>query len=281
MSEDQSAPRAPSSELIDGMSRGLELTKDLIRENEKLRNELLDLQSAQAAAARQPAQWEDQQVELVSRVEALHGERNRLIDLLRRGEEKTRRAAGQCAEVEEEMNQLANFHVASSELHASLELHEVLSAIVEILINLVGAEAFCVYARDESRNHLVRIATEGRGLDFAAEVPMNDPVIARAFASGETVFGDTGTEPPGAPLASVPLQWGERGIGAIVVHRLLPQKDGFTPLDRQLLALLSGHAATSLFAAQLYGDWKRQPRALPQLSELLGPGAAPEVEEDE
>jgi hypothetical protein len=263
------------------MSRGLELTKDLIRENEKLRNELLELQSVQAAAARQPAQWEDEQVELVSRVEALQGERNRLIDLLRRGEEKNRRAVGQCAEVEEEMNQLANFHVASSELHASLELHEVLSAIVEILINLIGAEAFCVYAGDESRNQLVSIAMEGKGLDFAPEVPMNDPVIAHGFGSGETVYGDTGAEPPGAPLASVPLQRDERRIGAIVIHRLLPQKDGFTPLDRQLLTLLSGHAATALFAAQLYGDWERQPRALPRLSELLGPGAAPEVEEDE
>ncbi|UCE87350.1 MAG: GAF domain-containing protein [Deltaproteobacteria bacterium] len=279
MRDERSAAHASSDELIDGMSRGLELTKDLIRENERLRQELLELHTQQAAAAREPAQWEERQVELVSRVEALQGERNRLIELLRRGEQKTRRVAGQCSEVEEEINRLANFHVASSELHASLDLREVVNVILEILINLIGADVFALYACDEEANHLERIAVQGKHVELPARVPLDDALIARSLASGETAFGPAEEGRGAAPLASVPLCMGERRIGAIVIHRLLQQKHGFTPLDRQLLELLSGHAATALFAAQLYGDWKRQPAALPRLTELLGTGAARAAEE--
>ena len=46
-------------------------------------------------------------------------------------------------EIEEENNNLANLYVASYQLHSTLDSSEVLKVVLEIVINLIGAEIFC------------------------------------------------------------------------------------------------------------------------------------------
>ena len=61
----------------------------------------------------------------------------------------------------------------------------------------------------------------------------------------------------------------ERPIGAIAIYSLLMQKDGFSPLDYQLFALLAESAASALFAAKLYSDTERKAQTFRGFFDLL------------
>jgi hypothetical protein len=50
---------------------------------------------------------------------------------------------------------------------------------------------------------------------------------------------------------------------------LLVQKEKFTGLDHELFALLGGHAATAILAAQLHGQSERKLNTMQGLIELL------------
>jgi hypothetical protein len=52
--------------------------------------------------------------------------------------------------------------------------------------------------------------------------------------------------------ACVPLVIERSVIGAILVGRLLQQKNGFDDLDRELFEVLATHAATALYCATLH-----------------------------
>ena len=53
------------------------------------------------------------------------------------------------------------------------------------------------------------------------------------------------------PVAVVPLATAESLVGAIVIDRLLVQKDALSPVDFELFNLLGVHAATALSSALL------------------------------
>ena len=47
------------------------------------------------------------------------------------------------------------------------------------------------------------------------------------------------------------------------------RRSGFTPLDHELFTLLGGHAATAIFAAQLYGQSERKLNTIQGFIDLL------------
>ena len=67
----------------------------------------------------------------------------------------------------------------------------------------------------------------------------------------------------------VPLSVHGRSIGAIVIFKLLQQKEGFSPLDHELFNMLGGHAATALFAARLYSQSERKLNTIQGFIDLL------------
>ena len=75
-------------------------------------------------------------------------------------EEENRRFADRYVEIEEENNNLANLYVASYQLHSTLDVDEVLKIILEIVINLVGAEVFGV-TTDPGLGLLLELAKKG------------------------------------------------------------------------------------------------------------------------
>ena len=79
-------------------------------------------------------------------------------------------------------------------------------------------------------------------------VDLQDPVIGRAASTKERYVRDiSGT----GPVAVVPLATAESLVGAIVIDRLLVQKDALSPVDFELFNLLGVHAATALSSALL------------------------------
>jgi GAF domain-containing protein len=142
--------------------------------------------------------------------------------------------------------------------------------IIEIVINLIGAEVFAVYVLDEKSDQLSPVASEGKALSAFPRVPLGSGVVGESVESGETACGDAlPSDDLERPIVCIPLRIEERPIGAIAIFKLLAQKDAFAPLDHELFTLLAGHAATSIFAAQLYGQSERKLNTIQGFIDLL------------
>jgi hypothetical protein len=259
-----------ASEFLTMFRRGAEFTRELVEENARLRRTLLELETRQQDAARDPKEWERLREDLIERIEGLESERRDALERLRALEEENRSFAQRFLTIEEENNNLANLYVASFQLHSTLDLEEVLRIVVEIVINLVGAEVFCVYVLDERTRQLEPVAVEGRERSAFAPIPLGEGAIGAAVEQGEIVYReDRGDVQPEAPLVCIPLCVGSRPIGAIALFGLLVQKQRFTPLDHELFVLLGGHAATAMLAAQLHGQSERKLSTMQGLIQLL------------
>jgi len=71
MSGDRRNLFARGDEFLSLFSKGAEFTKELLRENERLRSELMALEDRHQSAARNPEDWDKLRRELVLRIESL------------------------------------------------------------------------------------------------------------------------------------------------------------------------------------------------------------------
>src|SRR4029077_1385469 len=94
-------------------------------------------------------------------VQQLTEENRRISARFREVEEENKDFANRYIEIEEQNNNLANLYVASYQLHSTLDFKEVIQIVQEIVINLIGAEAFAILLLDEKTNDLRAIACEG------------------------------------------------------------------------------------------------------------------------
>jgi GAF domain-containing protein len=160
--------------------------------------------------------------------------------------------------------------VASYQLHSTLDLAEVLRIIIEIVINLIGAEVFAVYLLDGHDEELKVVAAEG--VD-AARIPgcrLGSGALGKAVTSTETTCWDTTrSDDYTKPIVVIPLQIQKRPMGAIAIFSLLQQKEGFSALDHELFNVLGGHAATAVFAARLYSQSERKLNTIQGFLDLL------------
>ncbi len=154
--------------------------------------------------------------------------------------------------VEVQNANVANLYVASSRLNETLRRDEVLEAIQEIVINLIGSEELVIY---ELTGGVLRLASSfGTIADDLREVKLGSGIIGRSTANGETWVVGNG-DPAGALLsetnltACIPLRVDGRVIGAIAIFRLLRHKRGLEDVDRELFALLGTQAAAALHFA--------------------------------
>lgn len=259
-----------ASEFLAMFRRGAEFTRELVEENAKLRRKLLEVETRQNDAAQDPKEWDRLREELVERIHALQSEREDALERLGALEQENRSFAERFLQIEEENNNLANLYVASFQLHSTLDLQEVVRIVVEIVINLVGAEVLAVFALDERTNKLEAVAAEGRERSSFGSVPLGTGSVGKAVLQGEIVYRESAEEPaPDDPLVCIPLCVGDKPIGAIALFELLVQKERFTPLDHELFTLLGGHAATAMLAAQLHGQSERKLNTMQGLIELL------------
>jgi len=260
---------ARGEEFLQLFKRGAEFTKQLLVENERLRSRLAQLEQDQVTAAQSPEEWEKYRHQLVARLQDLEEEYQTVRQRLHQAEEENQQFAARYLEIEEENNNLANLYVASYQLHSTLDLDEVLKIIVEIVINLVGAEVFAVYLLDGNSGELGVAACEGSGLDGFPN-PQDGGVIASALESTEPMCWDP-KQPTNLeqPIVCIPLLVQERPIGLIAIFGLLQQKDGFSALDHELFSVLGGHAATALFAARLYSQSERKLNTIQGFIDLL------------
>jgi hypothetical protein len=222
-------------------------TRELLAETENLRK-LVVLLEAEKRRLEDQLQAARDDAERFGREQAeLH---QRLADI----ENESRRFAEQFVEVERQNSNLANLYVASYQFAGTLHRDRVLEIILEILANLVGSEETAVFELDEQGEALRLVAANGIEPGPFRSVARGAGVIGSVAASGETwIVGESApAEGPEARLtACVPLRLEDKVTGAIAIFRLLPQKSGLEPVDRELFDLLATHAAMALYCTGL------------------------------
>jgi hypothetical protein len=270
MSGDRKDLFKQGEEFLQLFSRGAEFSKELLIENERLRASLAVLEQAQVDASKTPEEWDKYRAELQARLQDLEEECESVRMRLQQVEEENQQFAARYLEIEEENNNLANLYVASYQLHSTLDIDEVLKIIVEIVINLVGAEVFAVYLLDGDSGQLDVAVSEGAEPSEFPSCSKPGGIVAKSLETAEPLCGDP-TQPQNLeePIVCIPLIVQNRPIGLIGIFGLLQQKDGFSALDHELFSVMGGHASTALFAARLYSQSERKLNTIQGFIDLL------------
>lgn len=251
-------------EFLEMFRRGQEFTQDLLRENERLRYRVIQLEEGlkEKLKGAPPGQQGPEVEEIRGKLAAYESRLKELEEKLSQIEAENVDFAKRYVDVEEQNNNLANLYVASFQLHSTLDYQEVLQIILEIMINLVGAEVFSIYLLDKKAKSLAPEASEGIPLSEVPVVKLGEGVIGEAAQSNQSFFNDNAPESVRErlynPLVCIPLTIKSDVIGVVALYRLLQQKTQFAPVDYELFTLLAGHAATAIFSSRLFSESRRK-----------------------
>jgi diguanylate cyclase (GGDEF)-like protein len=169
----------------------------------------------------------------------------------------------------------------AGKLNRSNDVREIGMAIANELRQLVDYHNCRVFLRE--RDELVPIAFQGdltspdRAVTELFRTKVGEGITGRVAESGESILlGDAsrcefavtveGTVEIEESIIAVPLRYGTRVIGAIVVSKL--GLDQFDEDDLRLLEVLAGHAAVALENASLYEAQRREAEIAKALLEL-------------
>jgi len=262
-----------AEDFLQMFKKGAEFTQDLLKENERLRFRIIKLEeSLKEVAQGSLGEVTPESARLLKKIEELEHEKDEILGRIRLVEEENHDFAHRYIEIEEENNMLANLYIASFQLHSTLDFKEVLQVILEIVINLIGAEEFGVLLLDEKTNRLEPVACEGLELKQLPSVRVGQGIIGEAVKTGENYFIESleGYERDFLnPVVCIPLKIKDHVIGVIVIYKLLVQKEKFNNVDYELFSLLAGHAATSVFSARLYSESERKLSTIQGFIDLL------------
>jgi len=255
--------------------KGAQFTEELLRENERLRERVGELETENRRLRAHLASDEAIR-DLLRKIEELETEKVELVHRSVRAEAVKENYGAQYSEVESELAHFANLYVATTQLHAARSVRGVLRALKEMLAQLLGAAAFAVYFASDDGSELIAITSEGVESAEVARHPMGKgDLIGRAFATGEVIFSAgqglsrelAAALPPSRdltkasiddPAAVIPLQIDGRVIGVIAIFGTLPQKTEFVHIDQELFKLLGAQAAPALVNARLFTDAGRK-----------------------
>jgi len=233
---------------------------DLRKQNERLRLQAAALESERDHMGQERMRLHEQLITTRDELSARREEHRALLRRLNDIQDENQRVAAQFVDIETQNANLANLYVASHQLRSSLDRDDVLTAIKEIIVNLIGSEDFSIFERPDGEDHLVLIDAFEKPSPTAAkvEIPLGAGIIGGAAESGQMyIVGDQRTHAAGI-AACIPLKVQEEVVGVVAVFNLLPQKaDGVQALDRELFDLLSQQAGMALYCTRLQAAWLR------------------------
>ncbi|HWN42312.1 MAG TPA: GAF domain-containing protein [Thermoanaerobaculia bacterium] len=247
-----SSTAVPGRDLLGELRSTLEKANELLRVVEA---------SQQGAAVREAGTAEERIAELERRLST--------------AESDVKELASRLVDSEHQGGRLMNLYVATYQLHATLDPAEVQATIAEIAINLLGAEQFALLLRRDDVP-----GEEDPGYEIALIEGMYDevenPYTGDTYAGGDPMVDLTlrdgvlrlGPTSESQALAAVPLRVQNEIVGALVLLKLLDHKPILRAEDRDLLDLLSAHAASAMFAARLFATKDRKLRTLESLVKL-------------
>jgi GAF domain-containing protein len=178
------------------------------------------------------------------------------------------------AAAEQQNDRLMRQYVATYQLHATLDPNEVLAAVSDIVVNLVGADRFAVILTDKPgapgfivlRHGFDEVLGDRNLIRFAGQhYAGGDAQVDATLADGKLRWAPA----PGSPvLATIPLNMSGRTVGTIAILKLLEHREELGTEERELFDLLAAHTACALLAAQSYA---RAERKLQRLAGILTP----------
>jgi hypothetical protein len=239
-------------ELLHSLTKGSQLTKDFLLAYDALKSQVLELQS-ENARLRATLEADDAIKRLIEKIEVLEQDKNQLLSRVNQVEE-SRSTYLTVPELEAELSNFANLHVAANCLHSTLSLRGVARRIREVLEQLVGVEAYVLYLCTEP-SHLVPIAFEGLREGEEPTQASRTGRIAEVVASGVSSILDDVDPSQGRledPPVLIPLSIDDTVVGVLAIVRSLSHKRQLTNVDFELFKLLGLHAAAALMAAGLY-----------------------------
>lgn len=247
-----SATAVPGRDLLGELRSTLEKANELLRVVEA---------SQQGTAMREAGTAEERIAELERR--------------LATAESDVKELASRLVDSEHQGGRLMNLYVATYQLHATLDPAEVQATIAEIAINLLGAEQFVLLLR---RDDVPGEADPGYEIALIEGMydEVDNPYSGESYAGGDPMVDSTlkdgvlrlGPTLESQALAAVPLRVQNDIVGALVLLKLLDHKPILRAEDRDLLDLLSAHAASAMFAARLFATKDRKLRTLESLVKL-------------
>ena len=174
---------------------------------------------------------------------------------------------------ERQVSQLINLYVATYQLHASLETSDVRAAIADIAVNLLGAERFTIWLKDDAGQ--LWPAPEGAGAPSAQQP-------CQAYAGGDSLVDacltqaspQLGPQDGSTARVAVPFVRHGEAVGVLVVEAFLSHKPGLEATDHELLDLMAAHAASALIAARAFHINQRKLNAYEGLLGFLRGGGA-------
>ncbi|MCS7067688.1 MAG: GAF domain-containing protein [Meiothermus sp.] len=172
-------------------------------------------------------------------------------------------------ETRQTLRRLEALYQADEKLYASLELDEVLQALADVCVDLLGADKSCILIWDETHQHLITRAQRGFTSPFVRV--MNEyaghGLLAYAAQSGETVVvQDTHqdervarhvTDPEGIrAFMHIPIRLDGEVFGVFSVNNLRPHSLG--PDEQRAFTSLARRAAVAIRNARLYAQAQGQ-----------------------
>jgi hypothetical protein len=209
--------------------------RDLLAENEKLCNLVYTLE-------RELDRQRKDRLHVEERLAAMEAERRAYLE--------------RYLSVEEQNANVSSLYVAMLRLHGSIDHADVLAAIQEIIINLVGSEELVVFETNAEGTALVLSSAVGVDTSALARVPFGKGIIGECAADAKTYLAKDASGPQqrddeGDLTACVPLVVEGAVTGAIAIFRLLRHKARLEAIDHELFALLGSHGASALYCTSL------------------------------
>lgn len=255
---DPRKPAADASAPSDRVGRDLKHVNEQLRElmaSLKSERDRLSVPGAGSAVAagptQEPVDLEKKRLaaELALAREAIahaNDERERLRARLAEIEVENQRVCDEYVAIQEKSTELAQLYVALERIHGGVSRAETLSALQEIVINVVGSEELAVFERRGDR--LVLVQSFGIDPEPWRDLPADRGAIGAAAAGRLWVAGRDGKAAPGEGdlTACVPLRVRDQVVGVVAVFRLLGHKPVLGDGDQALFELIASHAGLAL-----------------------------------
>ncbi len=242
-------------------SRGIE--KDVVTLHEQLRSRLDDLRTDLASA----------ESLLTSTYAATVRDRERLERKAEELEAENRDFAQRYVDLEDHSTSLTNLYAATFQLHSSPDPDAVVRTIVEIAVNLIGAEEFVLYLADEAKGDFAVVAREGDLPPAGPRQTSLDQLVEKeAIRLRRTVFLEESGQadgPEAVAICCAPLYFRSRLVGALTIYALLSHKASFSQLDRELFDLLGEQAALAMVSSQAFVAVERKLKTVQRFMDLL------------
>ena len=248
--------------------KGAEFTSQLLTELKRLqfRVDQLKLENTEL---RHHLASEEAIRDLLDKIDVLEKEKSQLSAHVEGETQKKVDFAEKYAEVERELDMMANLYVALSQLHSKFEPKEMLGVIEQLLAQFIGVGSFIIYLRrDEGGRRRLEPVHAYHCMDVGRAIDWNDGEIGEVAASQKHYVVESGQGETGRPLACIPMIFGNETIGVIFILGFFEQKKRFEDIDFEFFKLLATHSASAIVAAGLMASAESMGTGLEQYERL-------------